>query len=345
MTLCLEVPKKQANKVKIALIKSNNLNNNYKIVGDKDYIYLPINKKFKTKYKTTNKRLISVKQEITSLKAALTKFLTKKELAKVKTAYDVIGDIAILEIDEELRKKEKDIAKALLCIRKDIKTVLRKQGSHEGVFRTQKMKYLVGEKKKIGLHKENNIMLKLNVEKVYFSPRLSTERKRITELVKKSKKKEDILVMFSGCAPYCCVLAKNAKEKINSIVGIEINPDGHKYALNNVKLNKLTNVGLINGDVKKIVPNLVKLNKTYDRILMPLPKLAEDFLGEALAMSKKNTIIHFYNFLHEKEFSKAKEMVKKACVKAKKKYKTIKFVKCGQHSPGTYRICLDFKVI
>ena len=151
MTLCLEVPKKQANKVKIALIKSNNLNNNYKIVGDKDYIYLPINKKFKTKYKTTNKRLISVKQEITSLKAALTKFLTKKELAKVKTAYDVIGDIAILEIDEELRKKEKDIAKALLCIRKDIKTVLRKQGSHEGVFRTQKMKYLAGEKKKVGL--------------------------------------------------------------------------------------------------------------------------------------------------------------------------------------------------
>ena len=90
---------------------------------------------------------------------------------------------------------------------------------------------------------------------------------------------------------------------------------------------------------------LVKLNKKYDRILMPLPKLAEDFLGEALAVSKKDTIIHFYNFLHEKEFEKAEQMIKKACVKAKKKYKILKFVKCGQHSPGTYRICLDFKIV
>ncbi|MBT4823737.1 hypothetical protein HN695_06780 [Candidatus Woesearchaeota archaeon] len=345
MALCIKVPKKEANKVKIELIRNKNLNNKYKVISDKENIYFPINKEFKTKYKTTNKKLDSMKQEITSLKTALKKILTKKEIEMVKTAYDLVGDIAILEIDEELRKKEKDIAKALLKIRKDVKTVLRKQGSHEGVFRTQKMKYLAGEKKKIALHKENNIKLKLNVETVYFSPRLSTERKRITELVKKSKKKEDILIMFSGCSPYCCVLARNAKDKINSIIGIEINPEGHKYALENIKLNKLTNVGLNNGDVKKIVPKLVKLNKKYDRILMPLPKLAEDFLGEALAVSKKDTIIHFYNFLHEKEFEKAEQMIKKACVKAKKKYKILKFVKCGQHSPGTYRICLDFKIV
>jgi len=88
--------------------------------------------------------------------------------------------------------------------------------------------------------KENNIRLKLDIEKVYFSPRLSLERMRIAELVntsksresknKKSEKKEDILVMFSGCAPYCCVIAKNAKTKVNSVIGIEINPEGHKYA-------------------------------------------------------------------------------------------------------------------
>ena len=110
-------------------------------------------------------------------------------------------------------------------------------------------------------------------------------------------------------------------------------------------MNKLTNVGLINGDVKKIVPKLIKLEKKFDRILMPLPKHAEDFLGEALAVSKKGTTIHFYNFLHEKEFDKAKQMVKKASTKAKKSYKVIKFTKCGQHSPGTYRICLDFKIL
>ena len=77
---------------------------------------------------------------------------------------------------------------------------------------------------------------------------------------------------------------------------------------------------------------------------MPLPKHAEDYLEDALKVSKKNTIIHFYNFLHEKEFDKAKEMIKKACTMAKKRFKIIRLVKCGQHSPHVYRICVDFKV-
>jgi tRNA (guanine37-N1)-methyltransferase len=349
MVLTIRVENKDANKIKALLIKNNNLNDNYKVVSENGFVFFPIKKKFKTKHKIINKKLDTLRKEITSLKEALSKLLTKTELGRVKTAYDLTGDIAILEIDEELRNKEKLIADTLLKIRKDVKTVLRKQGSHEGTFRTQKMKYLAGEKKKIALHKENNILLKLNVEKVYFSPRLSTERKRIVEQIKNKKQKkankEEVLVMFCGCAPYCCVIAKHCKEYVKDIIGIEINPEGHKYGLNNLKLNRLNNVGLFNGDVKKIIPRLSKLGKKFNRILMPLPKHAEDFLEDALIVSKKNTIIHFYNFLHEKEFNKAEEMIKNACKKASKKCKILKFVKCGQQSPGVYRICIDFKIL
>jgi len=358
MVLTIKVPVKEANKIKNELMKDNNLSDKYKVRLENGFVFFPINNKPKksyNKYKLVNKKIETIKKEATSLKEALSKVLTKKELTRVKTAYDLIGDVAILEIDEELRNKEKKIGKVLLDIRKDVETVLRKDSSHEGVFRTQKMKYLVGEKKKVAFHKENNIRLKLNVEKVYFSPRLSTERKRIVELIKndfkelenntKKKTKENILVMFSGCAPYCCVIANNAKDMVNKVIGIEINPEGHKYGLENIKLNKLINIGLINGDVKKIAPKLSKLGTKFDRILMPLPKHAEDFLEDALMLSKKGTDIHFYNFLHEKEFDNAKKTIKKACIKAKKKCKILNLIKCGQQSPGVYRICIDFKVM
>lgn len=353
--LTIKVPLKDANKVKTSLIRDKNLDGNYKTLKEGEFVYFPIKTKFKTKYELISKELEPLDHLPHSLKDALKPILTNEELEKVKTAYDCIGDIAILEIDRELRKKEKDIANALLNIRRDIKTVVRKEGSHEGTFRVQKMKYLAGELKKETIHKENNIRLKLNIEKVYFSPRLSLERMRIAELVntsksresknKKSEDKEDILVMFSGCAPYCCVIAKNAKEKINSIIGIEINPEGHKYGLENIKLNNINNVTLINGDVKKEIPLLAKTGKRFDRILMPLPKHAEDFLPEALAVSKKGTIIHFYDFLHEEKFNEALEKIKKACNKAKKKCKILNIVKCGQHSPRTFRICVDFRVL
>lgn len=78
---------------------------------------------------------------------------------------------------------------------------------------------------------------------------------------------------------------------------------------------------------------------------MPLPKGGENFLDVALKTSKKGTIIHFYDFLHEGEFEKAREKIKNACKLTKKKYRIIKMIKCGQQSPGVYRICVDLKII
>jgi len=249
---------------------------------------------------------------------------------------DIIGNIAILEIPKELEKKEKLIANEVLKTNKSIKTVLKK-GKHEGVFRTQKLEHLAGEKTKEAEYKENNVILKLDVEEVYFSPRLSNERKRIYKLIKKP---EDVLVMFSGCAPYVCVIAKNTKAK--HVYGVEINPTAHNYALQNILLNKLNNTGVFLGDVRSIVP---RLNKKFDRILMPLPKTAADYLDVALKASKKGAIIHFYDFQKEGEEDKSVEKIKKACKSAKKKCKILEIIKCGQHAPREFRVCVDFKVL
>ena len=123
------------------------------------------------------------------------------------------------------------------------------------------------------------------------------------------------LVMFSGCAPYVLVITKNSKPK--AVYGVEINKKAHGYALENVKLNRIKNAELFHGDVRKIIP---KLRKKFNRILMPLPKTGEDFLGIALNASKKGTIIHFYDFSGQDTFpSSSITKVKKACRKSKKK--------------------------
>ena len=331
----IKVKLKDAEKTKKELIQKRILSTNHKIIKEKNHIYFPVTKTLKG-YEYEEKEFEETKSKDKDLRTLIKKHFTEEELKKLKTSFDVIGEIAILEIDEELRKKEKIIADTLLKSHKSIKTVLRKDDKHEGEYRTQKMKWLAGKKTKETTHKENNVTLKLNVETVYFSPRLATERKRIAEQVRKG---EEILVMFSGCAPYPCVLSKNTDAK--HITGIELNPEGHEYAKKNVAINKLKNITLINDDVKKACK---KMTKKYDRILMPLPKNAEDFLEPALHVAKKNTTIHFYNFLHETEFEEAERKVKEACKKKKLKYKKKKLIKAGQQSPRTYRICLDFEV-
>lgn len=275
-----------------------------------------------------------------TLRQALQKKLAKKELEKLITSYDVIGSIAIIEIPLELAKKEKLIAETLLKLHKNIKTVLKKAGIHKGRYRRQKLKVIAGKKTKIAEYKENNARFKLDVEKVYFSPRLSTERKRIYRIVKPNEK---VLVMFSGCAPYPVVISKNTKAK--EIYGVELNPIAHKFAVENIGLNKLKNVILFNEDVRKIIPKLKKQKKLFDRILMPLPKDAESFLDSAFLVAKKGTTIHFYDFAHENEFNKVKEKIKKACKKNKKKCRILKIVKCGSYSPRVFRVCVDFRIL
>jgi tRNA (guanine37-N1)-methyltransferase len=195
--LAARVAKKDAQKTKLMLLRKGLIDNRYKTATDRDHVYFPIKRKAPG-ITATDWNLEKLELREKTLKGAVKDRLTKAEEKALKTAFDTIGDIAILEIDEDLRSKARAIAEALLGINRNIRTVLRKSGGHEGEFRTQKMEFLAGFDKREALYKENAVSLKLDVEKVYFSPRLSTERKRIMQLVKKG---ERILVMFSGCGP------------------------------------------------------------------------------------------------------------------------------------------------
>lgn len=340
MVKCIKIPLKEAQIVKKELIEKNVLEHNYFTKKDSKYIYFPVKKEHKeTKYETSDEELKERKITIAiPFKDALKKILDEEELELAKTAYDHLGEIAIIEIPEQIRDKEIEIGKALLNSNPLVKTVLRKDDKHDGVFRTQKMKYLCGKETKIATYKENNCILKVNVEEVYFSARLATERKRICEMIKEN---EEVLIMFSGAAPYPCILAKNSLAK--HIDGVEINPQGHKFGLENIKKNKVENkVNLYCGDVREVVPTL---NKKYDRIAMPLPKTAEEFLDVAIPVAKKGATIHMYAFYHEDEFSKATDEIDKYCKKLGREYKLLEIVKSGQHAPRTYRICVDFKLL
>jgi len=338
----IKVVLKEAQKVKSILRDCGLIDNSKNIKKKNGFIFFPIKNSVKVKKLIKNAEIVDEKfkkiEKTKSLKKAVEKKLTKKELKKLKTSFDVVGSIAILEIDKELEKKEKFIAETLIKINPKIKTVLKKEGHHEGVFRTQKMKFLAGDDTRETVHRENGVSIKINVENVYFSVRLSTERKRISELVKPGEK---ILVMFSGAAPYVCVIAKNSKA--SEIVGVEINPLAHKYALENLKINKIKNARLYLGDVREIVP---ELKEKFDRIIMPLPKSAGDFLDIALSSSKKGTVIHFYDFLHEEEMpKKAVEKIEKACKKAGLNFRVLHWNKCGQYTKKGYRVCVDFKIV
>jgi len=255
--------------------------------------------------------------------------LTKKEISMIPKSFDIVGDILIFsEFPKELENKIKLIEKRILKIHKKVKVITTKSEKHSGKYRTKKVKILAGEKRKETVHIESGIKIKLNIETCYFSPRLSNERLRIAKLTKKG---ESVLVMFSGIGIYPLVISKNSNPK--EIYGIEINLKAHKYAEENIKLNKTNNIRLFKGDVRKVLP---KIRKKFDRIIMPLPKEANKFLDLTYQKLKKDGIVHLYSFANEEEIKE---------IKVPKYFKILKIVKCGKFAPGVYRICIDLKSV
>lgn len=280
----VKVSLKDAQEVLSFARKNKIADSGYEISKDKNSLFFAVSddkqlvRKFPT-IEAAHKKLNKTAKKKTDLKEVLADFLSETEIEKLITAYDIVGSIAIIEIPKELTKKEKLIAEALLKTQKNIKTVLTKGGIHEGMFRTQKMKFLAGIDTKETIHKENGVSLKLDVEKVYYSSRSATERKRVASLV---KKKEDVLVMFSGCGPFVCVISKNSPAR--NVFGVELNPLAHKYAVENIQINKLKNAHATMGDCGVVVPEFYKyilglksnthLDEMESRIIN-LPKIFE----------------------------------------------------------------------
>jgi tRNA (guanine37-N1)-methyltransferase len=335
--ICAHIPKKKAQEIKQYLQANDLIDKTVSPQTTPTELLYAVTKKFrKFQLKFTQKEFVEKKAK--NIKELLEQKIPESVRNSLKNAYDRIGTIAILEIDEKQRPYQTQIAQAVLVAHPSIKTVLRKDGEHSGEFRTQKMKYLAGVNTTITTHIESGVLVQVDVQEVYFSPRLSSERLRIAQLIKPNEK---VLVLFSGCAPYVCVLAK--KSQAQQIDGVELNPVGHEFGLKNIQLNHIQNATLYNQDAKQFTP-IPKINKGYDRILMPLPKTAGEFLEHTLQVIQKNSHgfwLHFYDFLHEDKFEQAVEKIQTSSKKVGFELSQVSIHTCGCQGIRTYRICVD----
>ena len=271
------------------------------------------------------------------LKDRLEDKLTEEEMEHAPKSFEIIGDIAIIKLDEEIEHKKDIIAEEIMNQHKRLNTVLLKAEKRSGEFRTADYEILRGEKTET-IHKEYGCRYKLDPTKTYFSERLGNERQRVMEKVGKG---EVVHALFAGVGPYPIMIARHKEPE--KVYAVEKNPDAFEYLKENIMLNKVADtVSAYKGDVRDALP---EIDVKADRTIMPLPKTGEDFLNLALNYTKEGGVIHFYDF--EREENLWEPVIDKAEKAAKKEGKSIEILEkeiCGHYAPYVYRVCLDFRV-
>lgn len=293
----IKIEKSKAQEIIAKLREKNNLDNNYKIKRDEIYIYIPVNE-ITEDIKDLKIKNIKLEEQKSTKKGfkdiLLENGLSKEIVSEINSAYDIVGDIIVIGIDKQYQNHYSIIGKALLQLHPNVKTVLNKIGEHKGIYRTQDMELVCGEDTRETIIKENGCRVKIDVEKVFCSTRLSEERRRIVDLVNPG---ETIGVFFAGAGPFALAIAKN--KEVKEIVAIELNDLAVKYLGENIILNHTEQIiKPILGDVKI---EAQKYPNYFDRVIMPLPKSAELFLDSAIFSCKSGGYIHLYKFVSKND--------------------------------------------
>jgi len=272
------------------------------------------------------------------LKKALEGILSDKDSKDLVSAFDQIGDIIIVRIPDSLVSKKKIIGKILLEQVKTAKSVFYQSSPVEGDFRTRNLQLIAGEKKTETEYRENGCRFLVDVEKAFFSPRLSTERERISNLVND----DDVVInMFGGVGMFSILAAKKTR---CIVYNIDINPTASKLCEENIKLNKLKgDVISLNGDSTAIINE--QLQNKADRVLMLLPERSDEFLDTAISSLKKNGFIHYYSHIHAEKKQDAPKLSEDHFLSINKTHaKIISSKNVRPIGPRFYQTVIDVKI-
>ncbi len=274
------------------------------------------------------------------LKDLLRGKLTEKQLKNVPSSFDLIGSkekaVAIIEVPEELGAEAKLIASALMKQHKNVKSVFLKASERKGVYRLRTLKLIAGQRNAVVAHAESGCRFTMDARNVYFSPREGTERMRIAGMVEPG---ETVMVFFAGAGPFPIVISKKSEAK--EIIGIEINPAAVKYFEKNIALNKAHNVKAVLGDAKE---KAADFQGACDRVVMPLPESAFEYLEHAIKCLKNSGTIHLYCFSEENAVSGQLKKALGVC-RAMKKRCSAAASKVLPYGPGIYKYRLDITIL
>ncbi|MBI2184434.1 MAG: class I SAM-dependent methyltransferase family protein [Thaumarchaeota archaeon] len=274
------------------------------------------------------------------LKEALRGVLERDELSFLASGFDTIGDIAILRLDKRLEPRKSLIASVILGKNKAIKTILNQVSPVSGEYRVRSFEYVAGEEKTLTTHRENGCVFVVDVDKVYFSPRLSTERLRVANMVESG---ETVVNMFAGVGVFSVTIAK--KHRDVKVFSIDVNPVAHEMQVKNIQLNKVEGrVIPLLGDARNVINQ--SFRGVADRVIMPLPENAHSYLPDAVsALKEAGGMIHYYTHVFtgrgEKPVLKAVEGLN-SFLKAPYSVRSARVVR--EVGPGWVEVSLDLKI-
>ena len=275
---CVRVPREAGERTRQALAAAGVLDHDHDPVATDDHLYLPV----------TDPEAAGADHDVVSRDVPRrSRQRTPADLLGFEPSYERLGDIAVLDEDDPDRAAE--IAAAVTESDLPVKTVVNRASKVKGDLRVRDWEVLAGDGTET-VHREYGFEYRLDIATVYFSPRLATERHRVTQQAEASERAVD---MFAGVGPFAIPMAARGAE----VVGVDLNPEAVAYLRENARRNGVeSRVTAVEGDVRAVADGYADW---ADRLVMNLPHSADAFLDSAVRLAGDDCVVHYYDIQHE----------------------------------------------
>ncbi|NGM67723.1 class I SAM-dependent methyltransferase family protein [Natronolimnobius sp. AArcel1] len=334
---CVRVARESGEQTRRELADADLIDDDYEITVEDGTLYIPV----------SDPDAVADDFELVSRRVDERETQTRPaDILEFDPSYERLGTAALL--DEDDPERARTIADAILESDLPVETVLNKASKVKGETRVRDWELLAGENTEV-VHREYGCEFALDLSAVYFSPRLATERHRVTEQVTAG---EQVFDMFAGVGPFVIPVAKRGAE----CVGVDINPDAIEYLRENARRNDVSeSVTAIYANVRTLAdPDRGQVSTTKggapnydnwaDRIVMNLPHSADAFLETAVALAGDDCVLHYYDIQHEDDpFGPGEQAIRAA---AEPEYDVTVETRhtVRSYAPHELNVCLDVRL-
>ncbi|WP_058365891.1 class I SAM-dependent methyltransferase [Haloparvum sedimenti] len=325
---CLAVAREHGETVRSRLAEADALDGDHEITVEGDTIYIPV----------TDPAAVpgDLEGEVVERDpAARESPESPADILGYEPSIERLGDVVILDEDDPERAAE--IAEAVLASHVPCETVVNRASPIEGELRVRRWEVLAGNGTET-VHREYGHEFLLDIAEVYFSPRLATERHRVTEQVDAGEHAFD---MFAGVGPYAVPMAAKGAE----VVACDLNERAVAYLRENAERNGVADrITAIQGDVREVAEDWTGW---ADRLVMNLPHSADEFLDAAVALAGEECVLHYYDIQHEDDpFGPGERAIREAVADAGGEYEVTVETEhvVRSYAPHELNVCLDVRL-
>lgn len=200
--------------------------------------------------------------------------------------YQIIGDIAVISLPRTRGEIDPSVARTILSRHRNVSTILCRKSIPRGDSRVPLFIHIHGEKTETTC-REFGFSYHLDLSRVFYTPRLASERARIAGLIRPG---ERVLVPFAGVGPFVVPIAARGAR----VTAIENSSASLSFLRENCEKNGVSSsVRIVEGDFYAVAPSLPG---DFDRAVIPAPYGRDDALLEAAPLVRPDGLLHFYTF-------------------------------------------------